>query len=315
MYFYFSASVPTVLKINGIYIGRIDCDGKKINLDCPDNTFIEILSVGEAFDGINFFLSDFILESPPKKITVTNLGNGYHINCNLSATDNSFKILNQTKMENAVATVFSENGLKLSLENEYGGYFEQLQFTAEEIKIQAFPDNQNLIAVIGEGELKFINVYRFGNEDSPFVKVFENSCIDYSLSPDFSIIKKYYDIKKHVVNFHYTFNGDTFTQTNRNVESQKTIRILDLPRQILPYAFIEDLLVGDSIDEYLDTQVLNNKDKLKEYFGNFIGVMPPKTQLEQNTVGLIYKQKENLFKVEYFTFTINGYKIENVKKI
>jgi hypothetical protein len=81
----------------------------------------------------------------------------------------------------------------------------------------------------------------------------------------------------------------------------------------VPYAFTEELTVGLLGKEFLDDDIKENADKLHEFFGDFIGVMPPPTFRNSDEVGLIYNDGKNKYKVKYYLFDMKNGKICNIK--
>ena len=90
--------------------------------------------------------------------------------------------------------------------------------------------------------------------------------------------------------------------------------MFDINEKLVPYAMLEELLVGGNVKPYLTGTVLENCDKLPSFFGDFIGVMPPPFFRNSQEVGLIYKNATNKYTVEYFTFEYTEKKLSGIKK-
>ena len=78
MQYYFISEFPAVIKINGVYSGKIDNALKKFNL--LDNAFIEVCPLNRTDQPINFMLDSSFLGSPPDGIIITDLKGAFVIN-------------------------------------------------------------------------------------------------------------------------------------------------------------------------------------------------------------------------------------------
>lgn len=91
--------------------------------------------------------------------------------------------------------------------------------------------------------------------------------------------------------------------------------IAKLPRQLIPYAFLEEMQVGGDFTEYLSPSLIENKDMLRDFFGNYIGVMPPPFFRKPEEVGVVYKKIERIYFTKYYIFEFENGKISNVKNV
>lgn len=308
MYYYFSADYQAVLKVNGVYHGEITNTVKKVNVS-SDCAFVEFCPLTPTQNFLSFLLSPQFLCSPTENFAVTDLKGGYLIKGLKSHTYSDFRVLCQQKYSDAVVTVFTENTLKITLESANDFLAETVAFTAFDAKIHRFSlDGTPFICIEFIGENTLLAVYDL-NFNKQFFRIVDN----FSFDNGFTTTQKQVDIAKHKVCSTWGYNGQFF-------ERQKTVSVKDgfnahfLSQDLLPYAFLEELLVGGDLSPYLSEQTLSLSDKLKEYLGEFIGVMPPPEFIESNYVGLIYSKGERSFYVEYFCFEFENAKICNIKK-
>ena len=116
MYYYFSCDKKIAIKLDGAYLGLADKQNVKgCNID-SDNVFVELFPVGGAFEPINFLLCSDTLQNPSPSLSITNLKGGYLVNANCSIKTMPFKVICQQKYRECMPTLFSDNGLKLSIE-------------------------------------------------------------------------------------------------------------------------------------------------------------------------------------------------------
>lgn len=312
MYFYFTADYSSAIKINGIYYGKLCSTIKPLRIDegCP---LIEIcpLLLGES--AVNFILDEQFLSSPPDGVLVTDLKGGYLIKFTRRFYGGDFNVLCQQKYEDCVATLFNENGLKLSIETREDFFAQTFKLDAINAEIIKFLlDNTPLLAVVIQSQTtKTLFVYNLnGKIKNLMCKQVDEFCTDNKLSTT-EIFK---DIAKHTVITDWTFDGELKAK-NSTVKVKDGFNSSDINDKLIPYAFFEAFLIGGEWKEYLAPCILENADKLKDYIGEYIGVMPPPTFRNQNEVGLIFRTSDNLYTVEYFTLTITDKKITNINKV
>ncbi len=311
MYYYFSAKFASILKINGVYYGQINQTTKRVEI-LDRNPFIEVCPLELEHYPFSFILSDDFLLSPPKSVSVVDLKGGYFIEFNFLQDNSPFSILIQEKFNYAVVTVFKENGLKVSIETPSDFYAETLAFSTQSAKITPFTlANKHLVAISFSGAETLLNCYLLENN---IQKVFSKKVIDYSFNNGFSSTEEFVDIAKHKLTIRWTINDDKLVKQDFSLARTKDFCPQDLPEHLIGYAFLEELVCGGEITDYLADSVKENKDFLTGFLGEFLGVMPPPDFRERNEIGLIYRCTENKYKVEYFTFEIQDKKIYNIKK-
>ena len=308
MYYYFSADYPAVLKVNGVYQGEITKSVKQVDIE-GDCTFIEFCPLVPTQRFLSFLLSQEFLLSPTENFAVTDLNGGYLIKGLKNHTYSDFKVLCQQKYSDVVATVFTENTLKITLECANDVLAETIAFSAYDAKIHRFElDGRTFICIEFIGEQRLLAVYDL-NLNKQFFRLVD----DFSFDGGFSTTQKFIDIAKHSVTSYWGF-GDGFYEKQKKVTVKDGFNPTALSTDLLPYAFLEELLIDGDLSPYLTEHTLSISDKLKEYLGEFIGVMPPPEFIESNYVGLIHAKSERYFYVEYLSFEFDNLKICNVKK-
>lgn len=308
MYYYFSSNCKCAIKINGKYLCEIYSDIKLIS-NATQNSFIELCPLNTLGQSINFILDKDFLTSPPIPLSVTDIGGGYLIKYNKVDLDASFYLVCQQKFSNALITVFNENGKKLSIETPFGVYAEKVDFTFDSAEIFPFFDNYNYFVILFKGEKTLVSVY---NTEKEIKKVLSFTCCEFN-KEDMTFITGYKDMAKHTLKEKLSFDNE-IKRERVSLFYKKELTIYNLNEKVIPYAMLEELLLNGNVSPFLTGNILENKDKLNGFFGDYIGIMPPPFFRDENEVGLIYRIKENLFKVEYFTFTLTNKKISNVKK-
>lgn len=309
MFYYLTSEFDSALKINSNYIGRL----KDVNLLLPIKELpclVEICPLTCGKQPINFILNQDLLNCPPKEITITNLDGGYLIKINDIITTTDFKIIAQKKFTNAVCTVFSENGYKLSIETPTDFFAQTLDFEVNNANITQFNYGKT-IAIEFNLAPKIISVFNIENKITPIM----NMQVENLLIEDNSITTTvtYQDIAQHKVTTTWKISDNKVIQTDKKVDCSPTFSPTNCIEQVLPYCFLEELLVGGDIKDYLTQNMLKNASKLTNYLGDFIGIIPPPTFKDQNLIGLVYKKADNLFEVKYLKTEMQNNKISNIK--
>ena len=156
MFYYFYSSSPAIIKINGVYKGKIDDCFKPFYLDLSNPPFVEICFFCAKRAPLVFMLDSAFLSCPPPSVVITDLKGGYAIN--IYNEDNSlpFAIINQQKFPYAVATVFMDNGLKLSVETPTDFFAKTFSFSCKNAQILPFNlNNKQFLAI------NFVNQQNF----------------------------------------------------------------------------------------------------------------------------------------------------------
>lgn len=317
MYLYFSSDRPAVLKLGGIYCGKIFGTVKSYKTDADNPPLAEILPLGENVPPIAFFPDKDFLSAPPDNVTVTDLKGGFLIKISLPAECSGFRVIKQQKYRDLVATAFTENGYKLSLETPSDFLAEPIPFTMRDAEFFRFYlCGEELLAVAFynddyEERETVLCVYSFKKE---IRKLFCRTVAEFSAENGLITTETHKDMAKHKVVTEWTYDG-VLKEKNRTVTRADDFSRTKLHDKLLPYAFAEEFLCGGDFTEYLSGTVLDNADKLGGFLGDFIGVMPPPVFREENEVGFVYRTGERTYSAEYFVFEVSDKKITNLKKL
>lgn len=312
MYFYFfSGGYPSAIKLNGLYLGTISDTVKSCRFELKDSVFAEICPLGKN-PSVSFIVDENLLSSPPYGISVTDLQGGYLIHADKRFDDPEFKILGQEKYPDLIVTVFNENGLKISLETPSNFLADNYACHADSAGFQRFSLNgEQFIAIELSGKEKILLVYSL----SCLKRVFSDNIESFSAEDGFETIQRFKDIAKHRVATSWQFSDGELKVSKKTVDVAESFSADNLPEQVLPYAFLEEYMVGGNAKNFLGGSVLENVDKLSGFFGRFIGIMPPPLFRNPDEIGLIRKIGANSFRADYIVAEIKDRKIVNIKKL
>lgn len=310
MYILFSSETPAVVKLNGAILGQIStlkfCD---IDLTVPPLIEVVFLSTNKIF---SFYPTTDFFNKSSNQYIITDLNSGYHIHFLSVQSEYAFKLISQQKFETETATLFIQDGYHFTIETNTEFYNEDYFLNIESAKIEEHEFNQEkLLFLETTGSEKTLSIYLL----NPIKKVFQQEITEFSAINDITVKKCYKDIMHHEIEYHYSLLNDELIETKKEITAKKEFISLNLTDSILPYAFLENLKVGDSITEFLGEEILKNAEKLSTFFGDFVGVCPPPFFLEQSFVALIKPNGLNKFKLEYYSFTVIDKKITAINKL
>jgi len=310
MYFYFSSSIPCALKLNGIYLGTIYKTVKFIAIESGASPLVELCPISNKTENCNFILNEDFIANPPDNLAVTDLKGGYLLHLKAFSTCSEFCLICQKKTDFALATLYNENGLKLTIETKNDFYIENFPFSVESASINFLMPNQNILYINFENKENSVAIYKLFNK---IEKLFFDSNVKIISENPFKTQKQHFDIAKHTEIIEWEEKENTLIIKEKSVSTNSNFVLENLPDEILPYAFLEAYLVGENLEAYLSENLAKNVQKLALYLKNFIGIMPPPIFRNQNEIGLIYKKNKRLFEVLYITFELKDKKIINLK--
>ena len=308
----FSGEIPYAIKVDGALKGY--CANEPFLLDNPqDDKLIELLPLNRLGTPYCFLPYRNYFSLPETTVVKTDLKGGYMLR--LLACDEVYpRALLKEKTAHFILNAFVDKSLCVTIETP-SEYFVDRDINFSPISATSFTFNlngQNFLGIAFKKESYFLVVYHFGQK---IQKVFADSVCDYSVKNGFSVTKSFIDMAKHKVTSFYTFKDGKLIKSTSATEKSAFFNVNALPVKLLPFAFFESLLTGDDLTDYLDNSLLGDADKLKGYFGDFYGVMPPPSFRKKDQVGLIYPCGQNLFEVGYATVEMQNRKIVNLRKI
>ena len=312
MKLFFCSDYPCALKINGVYVRKLDKSVYCHPVNFENAPFIELCPLNNLQNYCAFLVDENFIKTPPESIILTDLKGAYLITAKISNTGGEFKVFCQEKTNDFLVTIFNDNGKKISIECATDFFIEPLSFDFYDAKIYYNLSFRNIIFVEFLGDSKVLKAYIIQDKIS---QIFSRTVDDFSLENCLITTEKRCDIAKHQVKIIWNFDGSNFTVKEKVVTCKNDFNINNLSEKIIPFAFLESFLAGGNYLEFLNENVKKNASALNEYIGNFIGVMPPPSFRSVNDVGVVYQTDKNLYNVCYFNFTIEGGKITNLKKL
>jgi hypothetical protein len=307
MYYYFTSPKDCAIKLNGIYLGVITNVIKHVNI-ISDNSLVEFVPLNSNLPNFSFTLNSEFLSNPPQQVCVTDMKGGFLLVYNPLPSCLPFKVIEQQKFDGCVVTVFTDGTQKISIETQKDFYTENVDFEFDSVNIKIYGD----VLVVGFiAKVCFIHAYKLTPKITPILQL---NCNEFSFDNQITTTTYHRDIAKHCEINAWCVQNSELKCIDTKITCRQNFSVSNLALKIIPYAFLEELLVGGNVDCYLDTSIKSNADKLRGFFGNFIGLMPPPFFVSPKQLGLIYKKSFNCYYVEYCSFELNGRLISGIKK-
>ena len=312
MYVYFYCEYAAVIKFQGVIFGAVDNSVKFCNVETP-YPLVEICPLSGAGETFAFYITEDFLNNPPETVSVTDLKGGYFLRFALERKNQPFRVIGQEKYRDACVTAFSDNGYKISLETQSGFYADTLDFEFSNVAFSHGEGaNSDLVFALFSGTTKkILNIYGIKNPSLLFSKEVDEFSFT---SQGFTVTEHKKDMAKHLIATVYKETGGKIEEQSRKVSCSEKFNREKISEKLIPYAFAEEFLCGGDYAFYLAEDLKETVDKLKGYFGEFIGVTPPPVFKDYRDVGLIKKIDERKYAVDYFRFDIPDNKITNIFK-
>ncbi len=307
MYIYFCSDYPAVVKLDGNIYKKIHTTVEQI-APITSTTFIEICPLSESERGFGFYLDEQFWQGEKKNVCVVDLKGGYLIKFKSNPICENIDVIFQHKTDYYSLSVFNDKGKKLSIETANDFYFENLSFDFDDVEI-VFCERGALGLCFGSTN-KTICVY---NLENPIKKIFQKQAFYYSYSNRLVIKQKHLDVAKHEIISEWDFSSKSAVLVSETIQRCKDFHPGLLSNDVLPYAFLEELLIGGDVECYLHDKLKSAKDKLKGYLGDYLGICPPPPFRNPNEIGLIFYLRKNHYEVCYLTLDLEQGKIFNLK--
>lgn len=307
MRIYFLSCTPAILKLNGVYAGGVDLFERYVEVDLNDNMLAEIVP-GENLQPVNFFLNPDLLTSPPDFMDVylTEGDAVIHIR-RFGSRDTRLNVIYQTRFEGNLVTVFSQGETYLCIDGKdysltpVGNRFKTVR--AEQKTLGGFP----VLAIYGGDGLIVIS--------HTGVQLFSNEVIFAEFGATFKVGVRFETCTRAEAHCEYSYDGEKLT-----LISSKTVEKQRATQHVLHFAFFESVMTFGNFADYLSPELASRTADLKDYLGNFTGVIVPPGKFcsshpDELAAGLVYPEKQNLYKIKYFAVHIVNGKIDNIYPI
>ena len=147
--------------------------------------------------------------------------------------------MDQQNFNYALATLYTDTLLKLSIETNSDFYIEDINFAPTTSRIDYFVMNNNKFILLHlTGSSQLLNIYHLTDK---IKKVFSMAIDDYSINEALEISINYIDVLKHSVKYFFEFKNDCFTLIKQEVIRKSGLNTFN--NDLLKFMFFEELLV------------------------------------------------------------------------
>jgi len=222
---------------------------------------------------------------------------------------NGFKLIAQDNINGAKVTVFIENTLKVMIETSEFSELFCYPFLSKSASIHGQYYYNGLYILVFFSDINKLFCYFVSNSIKEVLSV---NAVDYNLSNTLTVTEILPDIARHKIVKTYSTEKE-LTLINQVVLDTAENYPYRLSDKLIPFAFLEELLIGGNYERFLSSELKEKANLLNGYFGNFTGVCPCPFSIDKT--GVIYKcDKSEKFdyKVKYLLAEVSGGKINNL---
>lgn len=297
---------PAIITINNDKKYVYD-DNKKINvtLDAIDCFYITVNTINDNQCKNNDFTTKFTIKAntllPNKLANIINHQNSTY----------EIILLNKPLIASTLPNPLATNQLLL-VENNTLKIIENSKIISTKPLQSTYPfastDTQNNTTILFSHTKSHKNICLINNDT-----ILEFSNADYiKMDNELKIITHLNTYAKHIrVN---VFDAISLERKETFVAKKNTKRYTN--EYVIPYAFLQNILVGDYKEaiSYLDENLKKSLQKghLRLFFGDFVQISVPKDYATTNAVTLVYRDTNNYFTTKTFSFTIQNGIITNI---
>lgn len=296
MKLYFLSSEPCALFLNDLYYGVTDRFERFIELSLSDRIYARFCPQGAL--PVGFFLDEQLLQTPPKECDVYILKDGVAVYVkNFPPSDFTLQVLAQKREADMLVTLYKQGVTQLSVQSDLGYFNANLppSFSQCELELKGefcFVKTADTLAVYSKkAELLFME-----------------KVLSYSFEQD--TLTAVLPLSDHLKRF--ADGVWTFTQAGvarKSFTIRQAEETLPCKTALIPYAFLESVLIGADYTVFLSDELKPNADKIKGFFGDFTSVLLCE---QENVCGIIKRKSENLFEAVYYTLTMENEKISDI---
>lgn len=303
MKIYFLSSIPCALSVNGAFFGRTDGFERFAEVSLKDNLFIQFTP--ENALPLSFFLTEEIRFSPPSGVEVYLLPDAIALYAReFSPIDFTLKLIAQKRFDDALVSVFFQGGVHLCVQTEQNVFtfplppsFCQCElFQADDFFLLRSPTQLAVFHVSGKRVLleRALEYTLNGNELTAVLPLSDS-------------LQRTAECKWLLTDCSATTLSFTLRQAYTQSQEKQASQIAE---ELLPFAFLESVLLGVEDTAMLSEELLDGKEKIKDFLGEFVAVtLTP----DVNTYGLVYPKGERLFEVKYVSIETENGKITEIR--
>lgn len=308
---YFLSSKPCILTLNGAYFGLTDTFERFAEVSPKDNLFAEFTP--ESGQPIRFFLNENIRLNPPDRCEVYLLKDGLAVYAkDFPSTDYTLRVIAQERENDTLVTVFSQGGVQVSIEGKRGFFLSTLPPSFESATLQFY---ENFILITSPTQFALYDTLgkQLLLENYETVSL-ENGALNATLPLSDSLNRKaecsWSLITHECVQTKFTITQKAelcLTDPNETPPAPRCLR-----EELLPYAFLQSVLLGVDCAHLLSEDLKPKADSLKSFLGDYQSVVLTKNPY---VCGLVRQKLDRLFEVDEYLIELKNEKITDIKRV
>ena len=265
-----------------------------------DKIFAQFIPEGKL--PIGFFITEELRFSAPTGCEVYLLRDGVAVVARDFVTpDLSMRLITQKRENDLLVSVFVHGSLQVSLESSDGFFTATLPHSFERCEL-FFQDEFALL----KSPTALAVFHRSGKQ------VLSENILSYTLDGNvLTAILPLFDHLQSTAECSWILEQGECKRISFTIRREQNGKPIDvLQAELLPYAFLESVLIGANFEEMLCDDLLPKKDKIRDFLGEFTAVTLTENP---NVCGLVRQKGERLFEVDYFTIEQKDGKITDVR--
>lgn len=298
MKLYFLSSQPCLLAVNGTYFGTTDEFPRSADVHLNDRFFAEFLP--EHAHPIRFFITEDLTTVPPQGCEVYLTENGIAVYArDFAPTDDILRVFWQKEEGNLRATLFRQGHLYLSLQTPETFFNAYLPPTFADCNLHFLHGN---VLLTTDEELILL---RADGKQLLHEKILSFSVDGQELRAQISLcdhLGRFADCAWHI-------DSEGCARTAFNLLERTENGASSPSNGLIAYAFLKSVFLGIHYEEFLCEALRPEAAHIRAFLGNFEGVVVTDNPLR---CGLIRKQAERLFRLDYFSVTVTDGKITDL---
>lgn len=297
MYLYFLSYLPCAVKFNGEYIGKAT---ENYSIKESEKGLYEFIPLRSGYLQSSFLWNEKLSDAT-ENVQIIDLYGGFLIIPKFKRQIVSdykelfFKTIDFPDFSASVE-VFNENGCKLTVKCCDGKTTEALPLTPVSLDLEKAHLNGRayLLAFLSN---KKTAAFGFELSKSRVKTIFRRNCDGYEARDNIlNLTELKNDLLRHTVVTKWDFT-DGITLVNASFRRGR--ELYALPAPLLPYAFFEELNLGKDPSDFLTPRLRPRAMELKEFFGDYLAVLPPPHFKPETRITLLYRDHAEYAELGY----------------
>lgn len=309
---YFTSEVPCALRLGGAIAGFCSRHEQFADISEGERVLAEFFPENAELMPLSFLLDGAFFEAPPSFCEVYRYGCGANVHIKrFSARRKGLKPLSQLRAGNTLATLYEDGGLQLCIEcgNEF--YAAPLPFSVTGCTLKELAGG--ILAAEGKTQGEEIYLALFSGAKP----LFAGEVLSYSGGERIKTVRTFHDAPGHTAESVWNFSGGQLRLESYSVREREGFSAQALDERLIPFAFFQTVLARGEFAKYLSPALAPRAGEVARYLGSFTGVCVPPSVFYMahgnvNAAGLVYPEKENLFRIRFFAAPLEQGKIANI---